>query len=263
MDRILKVVVGIVAIITLAQFIEPIMAGVIGLFAGLLWLIVGSWMKTRREQDLLNYGLTPEEMREVKNDLAAGNKADGLQRIQEAQDSKRALLQEEGIDPDSIVPLIGTDIKWKDIMRQVFRVLEFDRCGTRLLSDDTVLAATDNQPYGFLLVESPILNNRARLPVFHRDDFFLATTVYDEPELVDLVARDELLVTYFPERGFLGYSASAMHALHYVIVPQGTLEKYYEFNDDEHMAHPAPEKLFGEFVWRGEISVQIKADPDF
>ena len=57
--------------------------------------------------------------------------------------------------------------------------------------------------------------------------------------------------------------AGITHALHYIIVPRGTLERYYEFNNDEHMANPAPEKLFKKFVWNGEVCVQVNSDPKF
>lgn len=33
------------------------------------------------------------------------------------------------------------------------------------------------------------------------------------------------------------------------------------FDNDVHMAVPAPEKIFGEFVYEGEISVQVNPVP--
>ena len=159
------------------------------------------------------------------------------------------------------MPVIGQDIKWTDIVRQVFRVLEFDRADTTVLADGTVKATTLTKPYGYLLVESPILNVKARLPIINRDDFALATTVYDEPQLAELVAQEELLVTYFPKHKLPMGFAGKTHALHYVIAPRGTLERYYEFNNDEHMANPAPEKLFKKFAWEEEIRVEVNLDP--
>lgn len=167
-----------------------------------------------------------------------------------------------GIDPSTIIPLIGRDIRWTDIVRQVFRVLEFDRADTTVLADDTVKAATLTEPYGFLIVESPILNLKARLPIIHRNDFVLATTVYDKPLLAEMVAQEELLVTYFPKHKLPMEFAGITHALHYVIVPRGTLERYYEINNDEHMANPAPEKLFKKFAWEGEIRVEVNPNPE-
>lgn len=72
-------------------------------------------------------------------------------------------------------------------MKQVFRVLEFDRAGTTIDDRGNVKAVDSFRPYGYLLVETPILNNRAKLPIIHRDDFLLASSVFDEPVLADFV----------------------------------------------------------------------------
>ncbi len=58
-------------------------------------------------------------------------------------------------------------------------------------------------------------------------------------------------------RGLAGFS----HALHYVIVPPGTLDRYYEVADGVHMAQPAPQKLFGDFVYEGALSVRVDRKP--
>lgn len=160
------------------------------------------------------------------------------------------------------IPEIGKDIKWVDIIGQVFRVLEFDKTGTRIEPGDKVKASSIFKPYGFLLVESPILNQAVRLPITHKDDFILASTVYDEPSLVERIQqRDELLVTYVPKKKhFMGFGGIS-HALHYVITPRGTLEEYYSFDNDVHMAKPSPEKLF-DLVWKGMIRVKVNPNPD-
>lgn len=102
--------------------------------------------------------------------------------------------------PTAGPPEIGRDIKWIDVINQVFRVLEFDRTGTTIGSGDSVKATTRFKAYGYLLVESPIFSQPVRLPIVHRDDFILAVTVFDEPQLVDLVTEEELLVTYVPKQ---------------------------------------------------------------
>ena len=162
----------------------------------------------------------------------------------------------------AMTPEIGRQIQWTDIIRHVFRVLEFDRAGTVIGPGDTVKASSAFQPYGYLLVESPILNQRARLPIVHRDDFLLAASVFDEPQLAPAVKEEELLVTYIPKHKLPGGLAGISHALHYVLTPRGTLDRYYEVRGDLHMAKPAPEKLFGSFVWGGEIRVQVNAHPN-
>lgn len=161
----------------------------------------------------------------------------------------------------SKAPEIGVDIKWPQIVRHVFRVVDFDRNGTVVLGSGKVKTKGFFKPYGYLLVESPILNMPVNLPIVHRDDFMLATFVYDEPSLLEDPETEELLVTYTPKNELPGGLAGNTHALHYLIAPKGTLERYYEHNNDEHMARPAPEKLFGEFKWEGELTVGQNPDP--
>ena len=141
--------------------------------------------------------------------------------------------------------------------RQVFRVLEFDRAGTVVGPGNTVKAISSSKPYGYLLVQSPIFNQPARLPIVHRDDFLLAASVFDDPQLREIVEVEELLVTYAPKRKLPKGLAGMWHALHYAIVPRGTLNRYYEVGNDMHIARPEPEKIFGTLVWDGEIRVEL------
>ncbi|MDP9226425.1 MAG: hypothetical protein M3P18_21820, partial [Actinomycetota bacterium] len=137
--------------------------------------------------------------------------------------------------------------------------------GTVVTPDDQVHALNPTEPYGYLRAESPILNQPLSLPIVHRDDFLLATTVYDDSGLTAAVGSDyELLVTYAPKRAVNGgLNGTPDHCLHYVIVPRGTLENYYSFGDDLHMGKPAPEKLFGDFVYQGRIAVGRNQNPSF
>ena len=232
-------------------------------FLAFFYAIILLWTMARLDKAVKSSGLTPKEGSLIQEDLQKGDQGSAVHRITKAQERHRAFLLEQGIDPFALIPVIGQDIKWTDIIRQVFRVLEFDRADTTFLPDGTVKAATLTKPYGHLLVESPILNVKARLPIINRDDFSLATKVYDEPQLAELVAQEELLVTYFPKHKLPMGFAGKTHALHYVIAPRGALERYYEFNNDDHMANPAPEKLFKKFAWEGEIRVEVNLDPDF
>jgi hypothetical protein len=168
------------------------------------------------------------------------------------------------IDTSTRTPKIGTDISWDDILRHLFRVLDFDRAGTTTGPKNQLQALTDFTPYGYLLVESPILGQPARLPIVHRDDFWLAASVFDEPNLVDLINEEELLVTYAPKTVLSrGLAGDTSHVLHYVIAPRGTLDRYYASENDDHMADPAPERLLGAFVYEGEIKVQLNFEPEF
>jgi len=198
----------------------------------------------------------------VEADLQRGDKEAATASIAAAQERQRsAFTSLTGVDPRTIVPVIGRDISWANIVRQVFKVHEFERAGTTVGPNDQVKAGS-NGPYGYLLVESPILNQKVSLPICHRDDFDLATTVFDEPSLVQLLNEAELLVTYAPNRVLpKGLSGSMSHSLHYVIVPLGTLDRYYSIDGDRHMSSPAPEKLFGQFIYEGENKVQVVRQP--
>ena len=160
-----------------------------------------------------------------------------------------------------MIPEIGPDIKWIDIVGHVFRVLEFDRAGTIIGPDDTVKASSSFKPYGYLLVESPILSQPVRLPIVHRDDFFLAASVFDEPKLLKAIETEDLLVTYVPKHKLPMGAIGLSHGLHYVITLRGTLERYYSAGNDMHMRNPAPEKIFGALVWDGELRVKINPNP--
>ncbi|MCX5637392.1 MAG: hypothetical protein NTX52_06835 [Planctomycetota bacterium] len=273
MNRIIRIVLVFIVTLIVTLIIAHLMnvklvvAFAISLATFVVWwlLVSRKQRKQIREDEMFGLGLSSEEDKAIKNDLASGNRSSAVQHLQEAQERQRASLLEQGIDPFAVILVIGKDIKWTDIVRQVFRVLEFDRADTTVLADATVNSATRTEPYGYLLVESPILNVRVRLPITHRDDFALATTVYDEPKLAEPVTQQELelLVTYFPKHKLPMGFAGITHALHYVIAPRGTLERYYEFNNDEHMANPSPEKLFKRFAWEGEIRVAVNPDPEF
>jgi len=232
-----------------------------------IWVISLLWamgkhesLATKLQKDS---GLSSEEFSSVQEDLKKGDHDTAVQKISAAQERhKKNFKEATGVDVKDIVPEIGKEISWADIVNHAFRVLEFDRNGTTISENNQVKAKSSFEPYGYLLAESPILNNRVRLPIIHRDDFLLAASVFDEPKLADLVLSEELLVTYAPKHlGPKGLSGSPHHVLHYAIVPSGTLDSYYSVNNDAHMAKPEPQKLFGPFVYQGEIKVQINSEP--
>lgn len=220
------------------------------------------WRRRRYRKELERLGLDPQELALVEAEIERGDHAAATGLIAAAQERMRsAFVAATGVDPRSVVPLVGRDISWADIVRHVFKVNEFDRAGTTIGPNDEVKAGHLG-PYGYLLVESPVLNQPVSLPITHRDDFVLATTVFDDPRLVSVLSDAELLVTYAPKRVLpLGLSGSTAHVFHYVIVPEGTLDRYYSIDGDRHMRSPAPEKLFGQFVYEGEIKVQVLPEP--
>lgn len=236
-------------------------------FIAFFWTVLLLWRRPRDKGLAKNFlkdsGLTPDELSSVQEDLLKGNHKSAEQRIAAAQERQRREFEKAtGVSLNNIIPEIGREISWLDIVNQVFRVIQFDRSGTTIDQNYQVKAKTRFKPYGYLLVESPILNQKVRLPIIHRDDFLLAASVFDEPAAQDLIVDHELLVTYAPKRLLPdGLSGSPHHVLHYVLTPSGTLDSYYSMDNDIHMAKPDPQKLFGPFVYEGEIRVQINPDP--
>jgi len=210
-------------------------------------------------------GLTSEEISLVQDDLRKGDHEAAVQEIAKAQEQlQRKFKETTGIDVKDVVPVIGIEISWAAIVNHAFRVLEFDRSDTTIDRNNQVNPKSSFKPYGYLLAESPILNQKVRIPIIHRDDFLLAASVFDEAKLAALIEDEELLVTYAPKHLLpKGLSGSPHHVLHYVITPRGTLDSYYSKNNDMYMAKPAPQKLFGPFVYQGEIKVQINSEPEF
>jgi len=234
-----------------------------------IWVISLLWAMGKHE-DLTkklqkDSGLTDEEFAAVLKEKQKGNDKAVEEMLVSAQERAKTKYKEAtGIDPKSIVPEIGKEISWADIVNHTFRVLDFDRNGTTIDENNQVKAKSRFQPYGYLLAESPILNNRVRLPIIHCDDFLLAASVFDEPKLATMVKDEELLVVYSPKHlGPKGLSGSPHHVLHYAITPRGTLDAYYSKNNDMYMARPEPQKLVGQFVYQGEIKVQINPEPIF
>lgn len=151
------------------------------------------------------------------------------------------------------------DISWPSIVGHVFRVLEFDRAGTIIDSSDLITPVDDFSPYGYLLVESPVYQIPFKLPIVHRDDFFLATTFFDDPKILRQFKDMDLLVTYIPEHKTADGRIGIRHALHYNVTLKGVLERYY--NNESHLLHPEPQKIFGEFIYHGEIKIGSNFDP--
>jgi hypothetical protein len=151
------------------------------------------------------------------------------------------------------------DISWPSIVGHVFRVLEFDRAGTTIDSSGRIIPVDDFSPYGYLLVESPVYQIPFKLPIVHRDDFFLATTFFDDPEILRQFKDMDLLVTYIPEHKTADGRIGIRHALHYNVTLKGVLERYY--NNESHLSHPEPKKIFGEFIYHGEIKIGTNLNP--
>jgi hypothetical protein len=261
-------VVAIVATLVLAQFIDGWLAfvlGGVGFVAFRMWRRVRSSVKALRAEqaeEIRQAGLTHEQAKAIRDRLDRGGREASNQELATVQDKQRAQLADAGFDSTGAIPLIGREIQWSDVVRHVFRVRGFDRIDTKFENEQVTRPPGKIGPYGYLLVESPIIKVPATLPINHRDDFVMAAHVFDDPRGVDLVEQAELLVTYAPKNLFpSGLASGAWHVFHYVIVPRGTLDRYYSFDNDIHKAKPAPERLFGVFVYEGQISVKVNQNP--
>jgi hypothetical protein len=161
----------------------------------------------------------------------------------------------------SSIPEVGKHIQWIDVLETVFRVIDFDRNGTTVNLNKGaagVMAKSETEPYGYLLVESPALPREVGLPIIHNNDFYLASTIFNDPEFAPLVGSPdtELLVTYAPKNHMDGYSASPEHVLHYAITPRGTLEKYHS------KSVAKPDLIFGPYKYEGLIRVNMNLQPN-
>jgi hypothetical protein len=257
------IVVGVAVFFVLAQLMDGAIAFLI---CGLFVIIAGVtlWRWRAKDEVKKGLGLTDDELRRVNEDMQRGDREAALQHIASAQERQSGEFKEStGVDVRDITPVIGSDISWADIVNHALRVLEFDRAGTVVDDDDQVQAESPSAPYGYLLVESPILNQEVLLPITHAFDFLLATTVFDDPELTEALAaqQTELLVTYSPkELTSGGLSGSPHHVPHYVLTIPGALDSYYSADEDAHMAKPEPQELFGPFVYEGPTSVCVRSE---
>ena len=209
-------------------------------------------------------GLTDEEAHQLQEHVQQGDREASLNLIADARDRRRAEYQAAtGVDLKQIVPDVGRHISWKDIVNHAFRVLDLER------SDAPGDAVDSDKPEGlfgtrgYLLVESPILDQKARMPICHEDDLRLAAGIFDDPSFVDIIStgRAELLVAYAPESmRSKGESGSPFHVLHYALMPHGSLDTYYSEDGDKHYARPHPQSLFGPFVYEGKISVRVSPE---
>lgn len=222
-------------------------------------------LKSRKEWKRLTQGMTSEQIARLKESMSQGEEVT-LATITEIQAEQRETLRSQGIDYSNKTPEIGKDIQWNDVLSMAFQVKDFDRNGTTVDLDrgaESVKAKSRFQPYGYLIVESPTLNQPVRLPIVHNNDFWLAASVFDDPNVFEHIASNqrELLVTYQPKKTLRdGRNGSMHHCLHFALVPVGTLEKYYA--DNSRMARPKPELIFGKFVYDGLISVGLKSGLD-
>ncbi len=110
--------------------------------------------------------------------------------------------------------LVGRDIKWDEINGEVFRINAIDRNGTIIDEGGQVHAKDNFSPYGFLIVEWPIIERRVKLPITHKDDFLLVSNIYDNPEALAAIDGYDFLVCYYPADHMKNEYAAFLHVLH-------------------------------------------------
>lgn len=158
--------------------------------------------------------------------------------------------------------LVGKDIKWKEIEREVCRINDFDRNDTTIDNNGQAIAKSNFRPYGFLVTDWPVIERKVKIPIVHRDDFLLAASIFDNSEFLNQIKGCDILVTYYPLDTKADKRSAFLHKLHFVVTPPNTLEKYYEIRSKSFLGLD-PEILFGDFIWIGELNVKINSNPQF
>lgn len=155
------------------------------------------------------------------------------------------------------MPQFGNQVSWNIAYKNVFKIVDFDRNGSVINEKGVVIAKSSFQPYGYLIVESPVLAESTRLPIIHRDDFLLASSIYGDEKLKEVIQDLEFLVTYYPKAiTSKGLSLSPFHVLHFVIANQSTLQNIY-FRGTNAVDDEKLKSLFKHFVWEGNVRVEM------
>jgi uncharacterized protein YozE (UPF0346 family) len=157
--------------------------------------------------------------------------------------------------------VIGKDIKWADVIGKVFKIAHFDKASSIIDATGEVKMKNKLGPYGYLHVGAPDYKKLVLLPIIHRDDFLLASSVFDDAKLSKQIKEFDLLVTYVPKEALPNGFAGVFHALHYVITPHETIDYYYKIEALRRIKSN-PEKLFIKFIWEGETRVETNMEPD-
>jgi len=154
--------------------------------------------------------------------------------------------------------IVGRNIKWKEINNEVLRIIDFDSNETIIDNYGNVIAKSKFKPYGFLIVEWPIIERLVKLPIVHQDDFLLASIIFNDKAFQEQKKIFEFLATYAPKEN--DRNAPFLHVFHFLKTAPKTLEKYYETKKRFIIN---PEIIFGQLKWEGQLQVQINMNPDF
>lgn len=163
---------------------------------------------------------------------------------------------------EKVVAIVGTDLPWAGSVGLIYKVVGFDDYGTKVGKKSKlsylpkIKAKSKHEPYGLLFVTLPNFgDNLIVLPIIHKADFYKVYCVFkDEPQIKNILKpSSEMLVTYLPKSHNNGYTTSPLPTLHFVVVPEGTFERYYKLSDI--LDNPRPELLI-------DIKYMIKSEDD-
>lgn len=128
---------------------------------------------------------------------------------------------------DKNKPVLGTDIRWKDIKGETFRVTHFLFIAT--MENGKIKTDSLTDPYAVLSVESPGLKEESEIAVVNRTDFYNLWKAVKE-RAID--PNEEVLVVYRPvfRAKLFKFLAAPMAKLHVYIFPAGHLEEMYDKN---------------------------------
>lgn len=154
---------------------------------------------------------------------------------------------------------IGEYISWKESVLMIFKIVGFDDNGTKVGLDGNVKARSLFKPYGYLYVQNPLFPNELKLPIVHKDDFYLIQGVFNNPRLSSLINSFDILVVYRPKEITASGTAGFHHNLHYVITPKGTIDSFFQKYGIE-KPEQIIENIFIRFSW-DSIQVETNENP--
>jgi hypothetical protein len=158
------------------------------------------------------------------------------------------------------IKIIGRDINWIDIIGKVFKIIKFEKAYS-IDNSGNIIRKEALKPYGYLHVIAPDYEKAVLLPIVHKDDYLLASSVFDDIQWSEKIRNFDFLVTYVPKENLLDGFTGFTHALHYVITPAQTIEFFYKI-EALRETPSNPEKLFVKFSYEGEIRVEFNPNPD-
>jgi hypothetical protein len=154
---------------------------------------------------------------------------------------------------------IGKYISWKESILLIFKIVGFDDNGTKVDIDGNVKARNLFKPYGYLNVSNPLFPDELKLPIVHKDDFYLIEGIFTNPKLDSLISSFDLLVVYRPKEITESGTAGFHHNLHYSITPKGTIDSFFQKYGIE-KPEQIIENIFIRFSW-DSIQVEKNLNP--